>query len=80
MLITMDGGWKRCIWQHLVLAIAAYLLYWFFFWTKEGLPAGHQINRSWADASMVFLFLTLLVGTSQASKTSKSEVLAGDVM
>ncbi|MCB1120678.1 MAG: ferric reductase-like transmembrane domain-containing protein [Verrucomicrobiae bacterium] len=48
--------------QHLVLAVAAYLFYRFFYWTKEGLPAGHQINRSWADASMVFLFLTLMVG------------------
>ena len=52
----------RCFSQHLVLAVAAYALYRFFYWTKEGLPAGHQINRSWADASMVFLFLTLLVG------------------
>ena len=52
----------RCFSQHLVLAVVAYVLYRFFYWTKEGLPAGHQINRSWADASMVFLFLTLLVG------------------
>ena len=45
-----------------MLGVIAYLLYLFFFWTKDGLPAGHQINRSWADASMVFLFTSLLVG------------------
>jgi len=37
-------------------------MFQFFFWTKEGLPYGHQVNRAWADASMVFLFGTLLVG------------------
>lgn len=55
-------NWGRCIKQHIVLGVLAYLLYRYFFWTKEGLPYGHQVNRAWADASVVFLFLSLLLG------------------
>ncbi len=55
-------SWGRCIKQHIALGVLAYLLYRFFFWTKAGLPSGHQVNRSWADASVVFLFASLLAG------------------
>ncbi|MBI1389195.1 MAG: hypothetical protein GC154_12180 [bacterium] len=60
----MDKGntYSRYLIQNAALGGAALVMYYFFFWTKAGLPRVHQINRSWADASIVFLAVTLLIG------------------
>ncbi|MBZ0256452.1 ferric reductase-like transmembrane domain-containing protein, partial [bacterium] len=56
------NGWLRCLKQHLVIGVSAYLLYLCFYYSKAGLPPSHQVNRSWADASIVFLCVSLMIG------------------
>lgn len=56
------SNWSQCFKQHLVIGISSYLLYLLFYYSKSGLPHIHQINRSWADTSVVLLFITLMIG------------------
>ena len=57
-----NNEWLRFFLQNAVLAVASYLLYLMFFWSKSGIPFSHQINRSWADVSIVLLCLSLITG------------------
>jgi sulfoxide reductase heme-binding subunit YedZ len=60
--MKIKNEWLRFVLQNMIIGIVSYLLYCLFFWSKEGLPYGHQVNRAWADVSILLLCFSLIIG------------------
>ena len=60
--MKLSNEWLRFFLQNAVLGVASYLLYLLFFWSKSGIPFSHQINRAWADVSILLLCISLMIG------------------
>lgn len=60
--MKLKNDWLRFAIQNIVIGLISYLLYLLFFWSKDGLPYSHQVNRAWADVSILLLCLSLLIG------------------
>lgn len=60
--MKIKNEWLRFLIQNGVLGIISYFLYLLFFWSKEGLPYSHQVNRAWADVSILLLCFSLMIG------------------
>lgn len=60
--MKIKNEWLRFLMQNVIIGVISYLLYLLFFWSKEGLPYSHQVNRAWADASILLLCFSLAIG------------------
>lgn len=60
--MKLKNEWLRFILQNVIIGIISCMFYLLFFWSKDGLPYSHQVNRAWADVSMLLLCFSLIIG------------------